>query len=69
MLGAIETGMRAHEWVPVPEITRITGLSARKVEHRLRLLLEQKMVCGRPYTTWATRLTSMPTIFWLSRTL
>jgi RIO kinase 2 len=44
VLGAIETGMRAHEWVPVPEITRITGLSDRKVEHRLRILLEQKMV-------------------------
>lgn len=44
VLGAIETGLRDHEWVPVPEITRSTGLSARKVEHRLRLLLEHKMV-------------------------
>lgn len=36
--------MRDHEWVPIPEIARSSGLPLRKVEYRLRLLLEQKLV-------------------------
>ena len=44
MLGAIETGMRTHEWVPTFVISQLTGLSARKVEYRLKLLFERKLV-------------------------
>ncbi len=44
LLGAIESGMRAHEWVPLPEISRLSGLSARKAGYRLGLLFEQKLV-------------------------
>jgi len=44
LLGAIESGMRDHEWVPLPDISQLSGLSARKAEYRLRLLFEQKLV-------------------------
>ena len=44
MLGAIEIGMRAHEWVPIHLISQISGQPARKVEYRLGLLFEQKLV-------------------------
>ncbi len=44
LLGAIETGMRDYEWVPLPEISRLSGLSARKAEYRLGFLFEQKLV-------------------------
>jgi RIO kinase 2 len=44
VLGSIEAGMRDHEWVPIPEIARNSGLPQRKVEYRLRLLSEQKLV-------------------------
>jgi len=44
LLGAIESGMRDHEWVPLPEISRLSGLSARKAGYRLGLLFEQKLV-------------------------
>lgn len=44
VLGSIESGMRAHEWVPIQEIARLSGLPLRKVEYRLRLLAEQKLV-------------------------
>ena len=44
MLGAIEIGMRDHEWVPIHVISQISGLPARKVEYRLGLLFEQKLV-------------------------
>ena len=44
LLGAIESGMRDHEWVPLPEISQLSGLSARKAGYRLGLLFEQKLV-------------------------
>jgi RIO kinase 2 len=44
VLSSIETGMRDHEWVPVQEIARVSGLSQRKAGYRLRLLSEQKLV-------------------------
>ena len=44
LLGAIETGMKAHEWVPISEISRLSGVPLRKAEHRLELLFEQKLV-------------------------
>lgn len=44
VLSSIEAGMRAHEWVPIQEIARQSGLSLRKVEYRLRILSEQKLV-------------------------
>ncbi len=44
LLGAIETGMRDHEWVPLPEISQLSGLSTRKAEYRLGFLFEQKLV-------------------------
>jgi RIO kinase 2 len=44
VLGAIETGMRTHEWVPIPEVSRLCGLNARKTEHRLGQLFERKLV-------------------------
>ncbi len=44
LLSAIETGMRAHEWVPLSEISELSGLSARKVAYRLGILFRQKLV-------------------------
>ncbi len=44
VLSSIEAGMMAHEWVPIQEIARQSGLSLRKVEYRLRILSEQKLV-------------------------
>lgn len=44
LLSAIESGMRDHEWVPLPEIARLSGLSGRKAEYRLGLLFKQKLV-------------------------
>lgn len=44
MLGAIEAGMRTHEWVPTFVISQIASLSASKVEYRLQHLFEQKLV-------------------------
>jgi len=44
VLGAIEIGMRTHEWVPTFVISQLSGLSARKVEFRLKLLFERKLV-------------------------
>lgn len=44
VLGSIEAGMKDHEWVPIPDIARISGLPLRKVDYRLRLLSEQKLV-------------------------
>lgn len=44
VLSSIEAGMREHEWIPIQEIARVSGLPQRKVEYRLRLLSEQKLV-------------------------
>jgi RIO kinase 2 len=44
LLGAIEVGMRDHEWVPIHVISQISGLPTRKAEYRLGLLFEQKLV-------------------------
>jgi RIO kinase 2 len=44
LLGAIETGMRTHEWVPTFVISQLASLSASKVEYRLQHLFEKKMV-------------------------
>ncbi len=44
VLSAIETGMRDHEWVPIPDISRLSGLSLRKVDYRLHLLSDMKLV-------------------------
>lgn len=44
VLGSIEIGMRDYEWVPLPEISRLSGISPRKVEYRLHILSEAKLV-------------------------
>jgi len=44
LLGAIEFGMRDHEWVPLQEIARLSGLSGRKAEYRLGLLFKRKLI-------------------------
>ena len=44
VLSSIETGMRDHEWVPLPEIARVSGLSPRKAEYRLRLLSDMDLI-------------------------
>lgn len=44
VLSSIETGMRDHEWVPIPDISRLSGISPRKVDYRLHLLSEMKLV-------------------------
>lgn len=44
ILSSIESGMRDYEWVPLPEISRLSGLSHRKAEYRLRLLSEAKLI-------------------------
>lgn len=44
LLRAIEAGMRGHEWVPLPDIARISGLPLRRAEYRLRLLSDMKLV-------------------------
>jgi RIO kinase 2 len=44
VLSSIEAGMKDHEWVPIPDIAQSSGLPLRKVDYRLRLLSEQKLV-------------------------
>jgi len=36
--------MRDYEWVPLPEISRLSGISPRKAEYRLRILSEAKLI-------------------------
>lgn len=44
LLSAIETGMKAHEWVPSFVISDLSGLPARKVDFLLGRLFEKKLV-------------------------
>jgi RIO kinase 2 len=44
VLKGIEAGMRTHEWVPLADIARISGLAPDKAEYRLRLLSDLKLV-------------------------
>ena len=44
LLNAIESGMKAHEWVPSSIISDISGLPARKVDFLLGRLFEKKLV-------------------------
>ena len=44
LLSAIESGMKAHEWVPSSIISDISGLPARKVDFLLDRLFEKKLV-------------------------
>jgi RIO kinase 2 len=44
VLKGIEAGMRTHEWVPLRDISRISGLTPDKAEYRLGLLLDLKLV-------------------------
>ncbi len=44
ILGSIEAGMRDYEWVPLPEISRLSGINLRKAEYRLHILSEAKLV-------------------------
>lgn len=44
VLGSIEAGMRDYEWVPLPEISRLSGVSPRKAEYRLRILSDAKLI-------------------------
>lgn len=44
LLGAIESGMKAHEWVPSSIISEISGLPARKADFLLGRLFEKKLV-------------------------
>ncbi|HWQ18214.1 MAG TPA: RIO1 family regulatory kinase/ATPase [Methanotrichaceae archaeon] len=43
-LKGIEAGMRTHEWVPVNEIARITGLPIDKADYRLSRLSDMGLV-------------------------
>jgi RIO kinase 2 len=44
VLKGIEVGMRTHEWVPLADISRISGLTPDKAEYRLDLLSDLKLV-------------------------
>lgn len=44
VLKGIEAGMRTHEWVPLREVSRISGLTPDKAEYRLGLLTDLKLV-------------------------
>ena len=44
VLSSIEAGMRDYSWVPLPEISRLSGISLRKAEYRLHILSEAKLV-------------------------
>jgi len=44
ILKAIEAGMRRREWVPLEEISAISGIPASKAEYYLRLLSGRKLV-------------------------
>ena len=44
VLKGIEAGMRTHEWVPLTEVSRISGLTPDKAEYRLGLLSDLKLV-------------------------
>jgi len=44
LLSAIESGMRAHEWVPSSIISETSGLPARKADFLLGRLFEKKLV-------------------------
>jgi RIO kinase 2 len=44
VLKGIEAGMRTHEWVPLTEVSRISGLTPEKAEYRLGLLSDLKLV-------------------------
>lgn len=44
LLSAIESGMKAHEWVPSSIISEISGLPARKADFLLGRLFERKLV-------------------------
>jgi RIO kinase 2 len=44
LLSAIESGMKAHQWVPSSIISEISGLPARKVDFLLGRLFEKKLV-------------------------
>jgi RIO kinase 2 len=43
VLRAIEAGMRHHQWVPLPEIARISGLPLGKAERGLGLIMKLKL--------------------------
>jgi RIO kinase 2 len=44
VLKGIEGGMRTHEWVPLADVARISGLAPDKAEYRLRFLSDLKLV-------------------------
>lgn len=44
VLKGIEAGMRTHEWVPLSDIARISGLTPDKAEFRLGLLSDLKLI-------------------------
>jgi RIO kinase 2 len=44
VLKGIEAGMRTHEWVPLADIARISGLTPDKAEYRLHFLSDLKLV-------------------------
>jgi RIO kinase 2 len=44
VLKGIEAGMRTHEWVPLADVARISGLAPDKAEYRLRFLSDLKVV-------------------------
>lgn len=44
ILASIETGMRTHEWVPLVEVARVSGLAPDKAEYRLRFLSDLRLV-------------------------
>jgi RIO kinase 2 len=44
LLGAIDTGMKTHEWVPSFVISELSGLPVKKVEFLVGQLFEKKLV-------------------------
>jgi RIO kinase 2 len=44
ILKGIEAGMRTHEWVPLADVARISGLAPDKAEYRLHFLSDLKLV-------------------------
>ena len=42
VLKGIEAGMRTHEWVPLADVARNSGLAPDKAEYRLRISIESQ---------------------------
>jgi RIO kinase 2 len=45
-LRAVDVAMRTHQWVPLEEISRNSGLSPEKADYRLRQLSDLGLICS-----------------------